>query len=335
MWGVRSKSTTVAHKMVKALAFAGSFHGVFRRVIWSGLFVSGLALGIAIAFGFGLPQNVKVADAAPMKSTGGLRVSASSIVASSLPADIEFTRETIPVEPTVTRPRIAIVIDDLGLSRDAFEAVNALPPPVNLSFLPYGRDAQSMLDDLRPGHEAMLHLPMEPRSRKRDAGPDMLRAGSDPEALRAALILNLDKLSGYRSVNNHTGSQFTENADAMAFVLEELDRRGLPFLDSLTTGRPVAKDLGDAHGWQVLERNVFLDADLPNISQDTVRRRLAQLERIAREDGYAIAIGHPYKETLETLLPWLITAEARGFELVPITALVDEPPRQQVWARLR
>lgn len=58
-----------------------------------------------------------------------------------------------------------------------------------------------------------------------------------------------------------------------------------------------------------------------------VKSQLALVERIARETGYAVAIGHPRKETLEVLGPWLTSAPARGFDLVPASALltIDEP----------
>ena len=231
-----------------------------------------------------------------------------------------------------TRPRIAIVIDDLGLSRTAFERVNALPGPLTLAFLPYGEDAQAMLDDTRPVHEPILHLPTEPISRVEDAGPDMLRVASAP-AIRRALETNLAKLSGYEGVNNHTGSRFTGDAAAMRVLLSELDARGLYFLDSLTTPMPVAQRLAAARGWRVAARDVFLDDDYDG-GEAAVRRQLAELERIARAEGQAVAIGHPYKATVKALGPWLVTAQARGFELVTVSAL-SETRAPPALARLR
>ncbi|MEM9423050.1 MAG: divergent polysaccharide deacetylase family protein, partial [Pseudomonadota bacterium] len=131
---------------------------------------------------------------------------------------------------------------------------------------------------------------------------------------------------GYKGVNNHTGSRFTADKASMRVVLEELDRRGYFFLDSLTTGRPVAAKLAKQDDWRVIERDIFLDADYPNVSAASVKAQLSALERVAKRDGHAIAIGHPYDATLETLGPWLLTAPARGFDLVVISALAPERP---------
>ncbi len=249
---------------------------------------------------------------------------------------------TAPEEKTPTiippaRPKIAIVIDDLGLSWSAFRAVNRLPGPVTLSFLPYGTEAQAMLDATDPGHDVMLHLPMEPLYKIADAGPNMLRAHEGPVGIAARLADNLGRLEGYRGVNNHTGSRFTANGPAMELVLQELSDRGLFFLDSVTTSKPVAKGLARSKGWSVVERDIFLDSDYPNVSAQSIKAQLAAVERIARRDGEAIAIGHPYDITLETLGPWLLTAPARGFDLVPVSALAPLPhrPAPLVLASLR
>lgn len=233
------------------------------------------------------------------------------------------------------RPQIAIVVDDLGLDWAVFEAINALPGPVTMGFLPYGRDAQAMLDRLSSAHEAILHLPMEPKAQIEHAGPDMLPASGDAAAIRAALQRNLDRLEGYRGVNNHTGSRFTADAGAMELVLAELHRRELYFLDSVTTPRPASLALSRAHGWRVAARDVFLDPDYPTLTTEVIRGQLAELEYIAKVEGQAIGIAHPYPVTLEVLGPWLATVEARGFELVPVSALVPEEPPRPRYADLR
>ncbi|MEM6649303.1 MAG: divergent polysaccharide deacetylase family protein [Pseudomonadota bacterium] len=241
------------------------------------------------------------------------------------------SRQANPVSP---KPKIAIVIDDVGLSWQAFEAVNNLPAPVTVGFLPYGKDAQEMLDALRPGHEAMLHLPMEPRERVQDAGPNMLPLGVDDGALHTILAQNMAKLEGYKGVNNHTGSAFTADEKAMALVLSELKAKNLYFLDSVTTPNPASQTLPLGKYARVVQRDVFIDPDYASLDEDMIKQQLAQLEHIALVEGQAIGIGHPYPLTLNVLGPWLVTAEARGFELVPVSALAPTQ-RDRLFAALR
>ena len=286
------------------------------------LFAVGLVGGVGLGLSAGLPSAGKAAlltDAAPLPPAIA-PAAAPPAVALAIP-------HRFAPGPARPRPRIAVVIDDLGLDRAAFDRTNALPGPLTLAFLPYGQDAQAMLDATRSVHETLLHLPTEPTVRREDAGPDMLRPGP-PAAILGALNANLAKLSGYDGVNNHTGSLFTSDPAAMAVLLDALDARGLYFLDSVTTLRPVARRLAESEGWRVAERDVFLDDDYA-AGEALVRARLAEAERIARERGSAVVIGHPYKATARALGPWLVTAQARGFDLVTVSELVPEaaPPR--------
>ncbi len=299
---------------------------------WPSLFAAGLGLGVVLGVAFGLPSGGAAAPDIP----AALRQVPARIV-SALPTPqgedgLPLSARFAPPLSRAGRPRIAIVIDDLGLDWGAFRQAEALPPPVTLSFLPYGEEAQAMLETVGQGHEIMLHLPMQPTIREEDAGPDMLRTGQGAAALSAALAKNLEKLRGYEGVNNHTGSLFTADAEAMRVVLEALDRRGLYFLDSITTPRPVALDLAEEAGWRVIERDVFLDTDR-KAGAPYVKKQLAQAEKIATVHGAAVVIGHPYEATLDTLGPWLVTAQARGFEIVTVSDLL--PPAPVVTAGLR
>ena len=307
-----------------ARAGRGGRGGVLRWLAW---FVACIAAGVAL--GLLMPSGAAPTQAPERAAPAGLRAQASPLPGYTARASRRLGGEARRAGP---RPRIAVVIDDLGLDRAAFERVNRLPGPLTLSFLPYGTNAQAMLDDVRPVHEAMLHLPAEPLARTQDAGPDMLRVGPRAE-IEAALDANLAKLSGYAGLNNHTGSRFTGDEDAMRALLAALDARGLYFLDSLTTPTPVARRLGAAEGWRVAARDVFLDDDYAG-GEAAVRAQLEAAERIARATGEAVVIGHPYRATVAALGPWLVTAQARGFELVTVGALAEvQPP--PVMAELR
>jgi len=67
-------------------------------------------------------------------------------------------------------------------------------------------------------------------------------------------------------------------------------------------------------------RHVFLDE---HMSLDAVRKSLALLEQTARRSGMAIAIGHPHPTTNSVLEEWLPAAKQRGFDLVPVSWVVN------------
>jgi polysaccharide deacetylase 2 family uncharacterized protein YibQ len=220
------------------------------------------------------------------------------------------------------RPRIAVVIDDLGLDRKRSAEIMALSGPLTLSFLTYAQDLdqQTALGRAR-GHELMVHFPMEPAGQGIDAGPNALSVGLSPEEILKRLRWGLSHFDGFIGINNHMGSRFTTDAAGMTTVLTELKSRGLMFLDSRTTGKTVGPRLAVELGVPHAERNVFLD----NVDDvEAVKSQLHELEAVARKSGHAIAIGHPRTATIRALNDWLGTLTARGFQLVPLSALVRE-----------
>lgn len=215
--------------------------------------------------------------------------------------------------------KIAVVIDDLGLNRPNARATLALPGPLTLAFMTYAPSPGDLTRAARAaGHELLVHVPMQPSDEAADPGPKVLSGALDQAELLARLDWALSRFDGYVGINNHMGSAFTRDSEGMRAVLGELKRRGLMFLDSRTIASsvagPLAKELGVAHA----TRDVFLD----NQREVTaIRAQLAKAERIARETGSAVAIGHPYDETIQALKAWLPTLGDKNIALVPISAL--------------
>ncbi len=219
------------------------------------------------------------------------------------------------------RPMIALVIDDMGVDRKRSARVIGFKGPLTLSFLAYADDLGTQTAAAAAaGHELLVHLSMEPSSTTLDPGPHVLMSGLGADELRRRLRWGLSCFQAYVGVNNHMGSRFTADAAGMTVVMEELKRRGLLFLDSRTTSRTVAAALARRAGVPFVERNIFLD-HVNDVA--TVRGRLAELERLARRTGFAVAIGHPRAATLTARSAWLEEVEGRGFVLVPLTAVVD------------
>jgi hypothetical protein len=225
-------------------------------------------------------------------------------------------------------PIIAIVIDDMGVDRKRSRHMwEDVPGPLTLSFMSYADDLPEQTQAAKKsGHELMLHMSMEPSNATIDPGPNVLMTAMADSEIKSLTDWGLNRFSGFVGVNNHMGSRFTEDAHAMGVVLSEVKDRGLLFLDSRTSpksvGRSVARDLG----MPVLERNVFLDNDN---DVDKVRHQLEQVERLARKQGFAIAIGHPRDATIAALKTWVPDAIARGLNIVPVSMLLKSRMREK------
>jgi uncharacterized protein len=232
-----------------------------------------------------------------------------------------WQRHAVAVAPADGRPMIAIVLDDVGVSRRGAERAIDLPGPLTLAFMTYAAGLPAMTEAARrAGHELMLHVPMQPLSDAIDPGPNVLSADLSRAELMQRLAWGLDRFEGYVGVNNHMGSRFTASPEGMATVMAELKARGLLFLDSLTAGNSVAGEWAARTGVPYAVRDVFLDNEPGDAA--AIHNQLAILEQTARERGYAIGIGHPHAGTVEALAQWIPEMRARGFRLVPISAVV-------------
>ena len=250
-------------------------------------------------------------DRTPVRTT-------PSLIPVSLPPK---EKSTGAIDETRT-PRIAIIIDDMGLDRRRSARVVDLPGALTLSYLPYANDIQAQVDGARNhGHEIMLHLPMEPLDRSLNPGPNALTTRLDEATLRENLKKNLSAFKGYVGVNNHMGSRLTSTPDAMETVLGEIERKGVYFVDSWTSPRSVAYQVAASLDMPRGRRDVFLDH---YEGQAPVWDALKQAERIARRTGHAVVIGHPRSDTIAVLQAWLPGAMRRGVEIVPMSDLLYE-----------
>lgn len=235
---------------------------------------------------------------------------------------VKAQKDTTAPSPVMaaTKPMIAIVIDDMGPNHHETRRALSLPASVTFSFLPYAPHVAALAEEARTaGHEILVHVPMQPLG-DADPGPHALMVSEDRAAIERDLTWNLSQFQGYVGINNHMGSRFTQDRDAMAVVAAVLKTRGLLFLDSRTIAGSKAAEAARAAGLPVLTRDVFLDHDEDGAQ---VALELDKLEQLAMKNGNAIAIGHPHAQTLELLEKWIPDAQARGFRLVPITRLLD------------
>ncbi len=226
-----------------------------------------------------------------------------------------------PETAAKARPMIAVVLTRLGLGPAATAAALRLPSGVTLAFASYARDLQAQIDRARAsGHEVLLDLPMEPmRYPAIDPGPRALLVSLSSIEILDRLDWHLGRATGYTGVTHDMGSRFTASRDALRPVLAAIKARGLYFLDSRTSSRSQGVKLASSMGLRVAANDRFLDAQA---SREAIEGRLAEIERIARRRGFAVAVGHPFPVTLDRIAAWLPTLEEKGLRLVPLGEVI-------------
>jgi polysaccharide deacetylase 2 family uncharacterized protein YibQ len=207
-------------------------------------------------------------------------------------------RYQIPSVEVSKQGKIAVIMDDMGGSLNVIRELLHLNVIITPSILPgTGRaiPATSLLQ--QEGREYMIHMPMQPRSYPRiNPGANALLLGQSENQTRSLVQSYMDGVPGAVGGNNHMGSRYTEDSEAMQIVLDELKQHDLFFIDSRTIGNSVAFSEARKMGLKTATRNIFLD-NKEDVAY--IRQQIRKMVKLAGKNREVIAICHPHKETLE------------------------------------
>lgn len=235
--------------------------------------------------------------------------------------------ETVPLADV---PMVSIIMDDLGYNLQAGERVLELQQPVTLSILP-GRPHSKQLAQLAAtqGREVMVHLPMQPVAHMA-LGTGGLTAKMKREEFMRSVEQSIESVPYARGLNNHMGSLLTTDTSHMNWLMEAIksQRDNFFFVDSKTSEKSIAWKIAQDHSIPNLSRDVFLDSQR---SETRIREQLRALVRIAKRKGYAVAIAHPYEETLNVLAEELPQLSRSGIRFVSINTLVNARQTVPSW----
>ncbi len=238
---------------------------------------------------------------------------AAALAASAVSADAPGPREAGQVPPT-----IAIIIDDMGHNLHEGTRLANLEQPVTLAFLPYRRHTVPLAKLAHQKQkEIMLHAPMA-NTRNFGLGPGGLTSDMDSQSLKGTLRRALQSIPHVKGVNNHMGSLLTQQLKAMDWVMSELDRYPVYFVDSRTIASSIAGEVADAYRIPTLTRDVFLDHEQ---TEEYVDRQFKLLIKRARENGSAVGIGHPHKVTVDYLEKHLPMLDEQGIAVATVSGL--------------
>jgi polysaccharide deacetylase 2 family uncharacterized protein YibQ len=233
-----------------------------------------------------------------------------------------------PFDLNDKRPRVAVIISNLGISATQTDAaINHLPPAVTLAYQPYSRRLGEWINLSRAaGHEVMLTLPMEPADYPRnDPGPNALLTALEPAKNMERFNWVLSQGTGYVGLVGYEGSRFTMAREDMQPVLDALKRRGLLYIDNRETAQTVIPALATDMKLPFASANRAIDRDATRAGVD---KRLADLEDIARRNGSAVGIGSPFPVTFERIALWAQGLEDRGLVLAPVSAIIGRTKEQ-------
>jgi len=196
-----------------------------------------------------------------------------------------------------SKAKIVIVIDDV-VSQTHINKILDIGYPITMSFLPptpmhiNSAKIASKLDFY------MIHFPLQASSAFKSVEIKTLNIDDTYKKIESR-VKELRKIfPNAIYTNNHTGSVFTENYEAMDRLFRALKKYNFIFVDSKTSPNSVAKELSVKYKMPYIVRDTFLDNERDFTK---IQNQLKEAIKIAKKQGFAIAIGHPYDVTFKVL----------------------------------
>lgn len=262
----------------------------------------------------------------------GLSILAHNAVALE-PSSQECTRDNVaavdpPIDATASTPadkRLVIIIDDMGNNLRRGRQALALPGKLTFAVIPYTPFGTQLAESAhQSGKEVMLHAPMSTIEHL-PLGTGGLTPELSQEEFRDTVSAALDMVPHARGINNHMGSELTQRREQMSWLMEELRWQDKYFVDSRTSGRSVAASVAEEFRVPNLSRHVFLDNER---TREAIDERFRELLEMADKHGLAVAIGHPYPQTISYLQDILPLLPELGVELVFVSEAL--PPETSI-----
>lgn len=215
-------------------------------------------------------------------------------------------------------PTVAIIIDDMGNAGHLAEELLHMPYPMTFSFLPFRPYTHQQAIEAHELHKGiMLHMPMA-NVHQLPLGAAGLQPYMDKVTIEALVHRALQDVPYVQGLNNHEGSLLTQMVRPMNWVMDEVQKYPLFFVDSRTIASSVAGKVAIEHQIPELTRDVFLDDVL---TSDAINKQFQRMIAIAKRDGSVVAIGHPHPATVEFLLTHMHELDQEGIAVATVRGL--------------
>ncbi|HEB9423371.1 TPA: divergent polysaccharide deacetylase family protein [Campylobacter jejuni] len=220
-----------------------------------------------------------------------------------IPKDTNLTQdqnltfdEDIHLNKISKKPKLAIIIDDMA-NASQVRGLKALNLKLNPSFFPSDKNHSETPKLALKFDFYIVHLPLAAINYNKPE-LDTLNPNDSKERIFKKIKQIKKDFKDLRYINNHTGSLFTSNEEAMRKLYEVLKNQNIFFVDSKTTGNSKANKIAKELSMPYIQRDVFLDNE---DDVNYVKKQLESAVKLAQKKGFVIAIGHPRKNTFKAL----------------------------------
>ncbi|MGE5340583.1 MAG: divergent polysaccharide deacetylase family protein [Candidatus Omnitrophota bacterium] len=240
------------------------------------------------------------------------------------PAESGSPQPEEPRPPVSGRtPKIAFIIDDMGVYDTNADDLKRLGIPITASVLPDSRRAHEVVHELEAdGLKALIHLPMQPENSngKRYNADEVITMNATDDQIRSLILKAKKVVTSATGLNNHEGSRVTADRPLMTRILKIIKEQNLFFIDSRTSGHTIGYELAKTMHVRATHKDIFID-HIPGYANAMAQIR--KLVQMAQQNGKAIAIGHPFPTTLQAIHDSIDDIKSKGIEIVWASDLLE------------
>ena len=256
--------------------------------------ILGLILALILFLGFFIEKkkNAYIAEASGKSIT--LSISQETVIleeSTSAKENVTTTENNKQPSPTVEknestedpaladqkyfldkRPKIALIIGGIGLSKSETKAALALKAEVTLGLSPYASDINKLSNDAASlGHEILINIPLEPINYPDDNPGPLGLIGDLPDdenIKRLQFILSIANNSGIYSVDNE---KFSRSVVITRQILDLLAKQNKIFLYDIDNGNNYLRQISEREGFKLLLNDAIIDSEL---SEEKINNKL-------------------------------------------------------------
>lgn len=221
------------------------------------------------------------------------------------------------IPPAQNGATLVFVIDDAGMNAEYTKRYASLPFPLTIAVLPkllHSKDCAYIVRS--SGKELILHQPMQSLNHNLDPGPGKISVDMSFSQISSIINENLAEIGpGVKGLNNHEGSEVTEDVLRIGAVLDVCLENKIYFFDSRTTANTKAPQAALERDMTIFEKSgPYIDNI---VSREAMLKEIYKSLEAANKNGSAIVIAHVDKSAeilpklLEQMYPYLLKAGYR------------------------
>ena len=221
------------------------------------------------------------------------------------------------IPPAQNGATLVFVIDDAGMNAEYTKRYASLPFPLTIAVLPkllHSKDCAYIVRS--SGKELILPQPMQSLNHNLDPGPGKISVDMSFSQISSIINENLAEIGpGVKGLNNHEGSEVTEDVLRIGAVLDVCLENKIYFLDSRTTANTKAPQAALERDMTIFEKSgPYIDNI---VSREAMLKEIYKSLEAANKNGSSIVIAHVDKSAeilpklLEQMYPYLLKAGYR------------------------